>query len=55
MKIIRTDNAPAPVEGAPYSQGMCTEGGGRTLYVSGQVPSDRERGEIVSGDITAQT
>lgn len=53
MRIVHTDEAPAPVQGAPYSQAIQTPGG-QLLFVSGQVPVDPASGEIVSDDITAQ-
>jgi len=51
MKPIRTDLAPAPVQGAPYSQAI--DAGG-LVFVSGQVPLDTA-GELVSDDVAAQT
>jgi len=54
MKVIQTDGAPAPVDGAPYSQALQTRGGS-LLFISGQVPIDAATGQIVSDDITAQT
>ncbi len=48
---IRTDGAPAPVQGAPYSQAIDA---GDTVYVSGQVPLDPD-GLLVGDDIVAQT
>lgn len=47
---IRTDAAPAPV--GPYSQAIQL---GDLIFVSGQIPLDPKTGEIVSGDIEAQT
>ena len=49
-KIINTNNAPAPI--GPYSQAVAANG---FLFVSGQIPSDPATGEIVSGDIKAET
>jgi 2-iminobutanoate/2-iminopropanoate deaminase len=49
-KIISTDEAPAAI--GPYSQAVRT---GRFLFCSGQIPLDPKSGEIVAGDITAQT
>ena len=54
MKLIHTDGAPAPVQGAPYSQAVVTRGG-RLLFISGQIPIDPATGELVPGDATAQT
>ena len=49
-KIIRTSAAPAA--GGPYSQAVEM---GNTLYVSGQVAIDPASGQMVEGDISAQT
>jgi 2-iminobutanoate/2-iminopropanoate deaminase len=49
-KVINTNNAPAPI--GPYSQAIAA---GNFLFVSGQIPSDPSTGEIVSGDIKAET
>ncbi|RXG15899.1 2-iminobutanoate/2-iminopropanoate deaminase [Leeuwenhoekiella aestuarii] len=49
-KIISTSNAPAPI--GPYNQAVFAGG---TLYVSGQIPLNPETGELVSGDIAAET
>ena len=54
MKFVQTADAPAPVEGAPYSQAIQT-GGGALLFISGQVPIDPATGALVSDDITEQT
>jgi 2-iminobutanoate/2-iminopropanoate deaminase len=54
MRSIRTDEAPAPVQGAPYSQAVAA-GPGELVFISGQVPIDPARGEIVSDDIATQT
>jgi reactive intermediate/imine deaminase len=48
--IIHTDNAPRAI--GPYSQGVRA---GTTFYLSGQIPLDPATGELVAGDITAQT
>jgi reactive intermediate/imine deaminase len=48
--IIRTDRAPKAI--GPYSQAVRT---GNTVYFSGQIPLDPATGELVGGDITAQT
>lgn len=53
MRIIRTQNAPAPVAGAPYNQAVAATPG-EMLFVSGQVPVDPATGTLVDGDITAQ-
>lgn len=50
LEIITTDKAPAAI--GPYSQ---TVKFGNLLFCSGQIPLDPSTGEIVSGDIKAQT
>lgn len=53
-RIIATDAAPKAI--GPYSQAVLVErDGARTLYCSGQIPLDPATGEIVGGDIVAQT
>jgi 2-iminobutanoate/2-iminopropanoate deaminase len=49
-KIISTSDAPAAI--GPYSQAVRS---GRLLFCSGQIPLDPKSGQIVSGDIEAQT
>ena len=49
-KIIFTDKAPAPI--GPYSQAVLA---GNTLYTSGQIPLDPATGELVGGNIEAET
>jgi 2-iminobutanoate/2-iminopropanoate deaminase len=49
-KIISTNEAPAAI--GPYSQAVRS---GSLLFCSGQIPLDPKSGQIVSGDITAQT
>jgi 2-iminobutanoate/2-iminopropanoate deaminase len=51
-EIVRTEAAPAPFQGAPYSQAIKANG---FVFVSGQLslrPSDKE---LSAGDIGAQT
>ncbi len=48
--IVQTDNAPKAI--GPYSQAVRA---GSTVYLSGQVPLDPASGELVKGDISAQT
>jgi 2-iminobutanoate/2-iminopropanoate deaminase len=48
--IIHSDNAPAAV--GPYSQAIRA---GNMVYTAGQVALDPATGELVEGDITAQT
>ena len=50
MKIISTSNAPAAI--GPYSQAVVSNG---FAFLSGQIPLDPATGEIVDGDIAAQT
>src|SRR5205085_10246328 len=49
-KIISTPDAPAAL--GPYSQAVRV---GSTIYCAGQIPLDPKSGQIVSGDISAQT
>ena len=51
-KIVHTDSAPAPFQGAPYSQGIIFE---NLVYIAGQVGIDPETAEVVEGGITGQT
>lgn len=48
--IIATDKAPAAI--GPYSQAVRA---GNTVYFSGQIPLDPATGNLVDGDIAAQT
>jgi 2-iminobutanoate/2-iminopropanoate deaminase len=50
-RVIRTDKAPAPFQGAPYSQGIAH---GDLVFVSGQVGVD-PGGNMVEGGISEQT
>jgi 2-iminobutanoate/2-iminopropanoate deaminase len=50
LEILATDKAPAAI--GPYSQAVKC---GNILFCSGQIPLDPGTGEIVAGDITAQT
>ena len=50
--VVRTERAPAPFQGAPYSQAIKANG---LVFVSGQLsvrPGDKE---LTAGDIGAQT
>jgi 2-iminobutanoate/2-iminopropanoate deaminase len=49
---VRTDRAPAPFQGAPYSQGIVA---GDLVFVSGQLGIDPETGQVVEGGIGPQT
>ncbi len=50
-EIIRTQHAPAPI--GPYSQGVAAQG--TLLFTAGQIPIVPSTGEILQGDIRAQT
>lgn len=50
MKAISTADAPAAI--GPYSQAIKS---GDLVFLSGQVPIDPKTGELVGGDIAAQT
>ena len=49
-QIVHTDNAPKAI--GPYSQAVKAGG---FVFVSGQIPLDPETGQLVDGDIVAQT
>jgi 2-iminobutanoate/2-iminopropanoate deaminase len=48
--LVRSDGASAPI--GPYSPGLSVDG---WVFLSGQGGFDPESGEIVSGDLAAQT
>ncbi len=48
--IVRTSNAPAAI--GPYSQAVRA---GDYLFCSGQIALDPKSGEVIDGDVTAQT
>ena len=50
--VVRTEAAPAPFQGAPYSQAIRW---GELVFVSGQLPVDPESGDMVGGGIAEQT
>ncbi|MBE6637117.1 MAG: RidA family protein [Ruminococcaceae bacterium] len=50
MKKIATDKAPGAI--GPYSQAIVC---GQMLYTSGQIPLNPQNGQMVEGDIKAQT
>jgi 2-iminobutanoate/2-iminopropanoate deaminase len=50
-RVVRTETAPAPFQGAPYSQGIRAGG---FVFVSGQVPL-RPGASAVEGDVSQQT
>lgn len=49
---IATPSAPKAI--GPYSQAIAAHGN-RTLWLSGQIPLDPASGELVAGDVVAQT
>jgi 2-iminobutanoate/2-iminopropanoate deaminase len=51
-EVVRTEAAPAPFQGAPYSQAIKAGG---LLFVSGQVALEPRSSEPVSDEIGAQT
>ncbi|MGI8607302.1 MAG: RidA family protein [Gaiellaceae bacterium] len=51
-EAIRTERAPAPFQGAPYSQAIRHD---QLVFVSGQLAIDPERNELVDGGIEEQT
>ena len=51
-EVIRTERAPAPFQGAPYSQAIRW---GELIFVSGQLAVDPESGDMVEGGIAEQT
>jgi 2-iminobutanoate/2-iminopropanoate deaminase len=50
LRSIRTDKAPAAI--GPYSQGIVAGG---FLFTAGQIALDPSTGQVVTGDIKAQT
>lgn len=50
LNAVASDRAPAAI--GPYSQAIQA---GNTVYLSGQIPLDPVSGELVAGDIEAQT
>ena len=51
-RVVRTDRAPAPFQGAPYNQGIVF---GDLVFVAGQVGIDPATGEVVEGGVEEQT
>jgi 2-iminobutanoate/2-iminopropanoate deaminase len=51
-RVVRTDTAPAPFQGAPYSQAIVA---GDLVFVSGQLGVDPASGQLVEGGIAEQT
>ena len=50
IRTVHTDNAPAAI--GPYSQGIVANG---FLFTAGQIAIDPATGEVVHGDVVAQT
>jgi 2-iminobutanoate/2-iminopropanoate deaminase len=50
--VVRTERAPAPFQGAPYSQAIRANG---FVFVSGQLALEPEHAEIVGASIEEQT
>lgn len=50
--VIHTENAPAAI--GPYSQAIVVPAG-RLIFTSGQIALDPTTGQIVDGDVVAQT
>ena len=50
--VVRTENAPAPFQGAPYSQAIKANG---FVFVSGQLSLLPGQKELKDGDIAEQT
>lgn len=51
LRRITTDQAPHPI--GPYSQAILVDG--KFLYTAGQVAIDPATGQVIEGDIKAQT
>ena len=51
-QVIRTEDAPAPFQGAPYNQAIIAGG---FVFVAGQLGIDPGSGQVVDGGIGAQT
>ena len=51
-QVIRTEQAPAPFQGAPYNQAITANG---FVWVAGQLGIDPAAGAIVDGGIGPQT
>ena len=51
-EVIRTESAPAPFQGAPYSQAIKANG---FVFVSGQLALEPGHAELRGGEIGAQT
>ncbi len=49
-RVVKTERAPAAI--GPYSQALVANG---FVFVSGQIPINPQTGQLVTGDIHAQT
>jgi len=54
-RVLQVGDAPAAI--GPYSQAQIVRlhGGGRMVFTSGQIALDPKTGELVGGDVAAQT
>ena len=50
VKTVQTDKAPAAI--GPYSQGIVANG---FLFTAGQIPLDPATGQVITGNVAAQT
>ena len=50
VKTVHTDKAPAAI--GPYSQGIVANG---FLFTAGQIPIDPASGQVITGNVAAQT
>jgi 2-iminobutanoate/2-iminopropanoate deaminase len=51
-RVVRTESAPAPFQGAPYSQAIAAGG---FVFVSGQLALEPGHAELKGGDVAEQT
>jgi 2-iminobutanoate/2-iminopropanoate deaminase len=51
-RVVRTESAPAPFQGAPYSQAIAAGG---FVFVSGQLALEPGHTELKGGDVAEQT
>jgi 2-iminobutanoate/2-iminopropanoate deaminase len=51
-RVVRTERAPAPFQGAPYSQAIAAGG---FVFVSGQLALEPGHTELKGGDVAEQT
>jgi 2-iminobutanoate/2-iminopropanoate deaminase len=52
-QIVSSPQAPKAI--GPYSQAVAVPAAGKLLFCSGQIPLDPATGEMVQGDVVAQT